>query len=212
MTFAEEIKQAEEEAQKQGISSSGGDWYKFTEGDNSFRVLTKPEMFFEKFKVGICYTDCGYQGSPKFMTYVLDRKDNRIKLATLPYVIGTTIAKYETDEDYKFEVFPMPYDIKVNAKGAGTKEVEYTVTPRPTKEEVNSTVTEDLHKKKPAADIIIGLKEKKKAEHVADGSWQKIQDEKIELKKKLDEVRANPVPASSIDYPENEINPGEIPF
>ena len=68
----------------------------------------------------MCYTDCGFQGSSKFLCHVIDRKDGKIKLAELPYTIGTTIAGYQSDEDYKFDGFPMPYDIKVNAVGAGT--------------------------------------------------------------------------------------------
>ena len=39
------------------------------------------------------------------------------------------IEKLQRDADYAFDEVPMPYDITINAKGAGTKDVEYTVIP-----------------------------------------------------------------------------------
>lgn len=180
MSLADKIKEQEEAGREAGHASQGGggDWFKFQEGENSFRVLEEPEMIFEKFKVGICYTDCGYEGSTKFMTYVLDRADGKIKIAKLPYKIGTIIAGYETDEDYAFDGFPMDFDVKVTAKNAGTKEVDYTVTPRPTREPVDADTAKQLLEMNRIVDVIERMKEKKKAEHVEDGTWQAEQDRK----------------------------------
>jgi len=209
-SFSEKIKQQEEEAQKEGIAQSGGDWYKFSEGINRFRVLAEPVMIFEKYKVGICYTDCGYQGSAKFLTFVLDKKDNKIKLAKLPYGIGTTIGNYEKDEDFHFEGFPMPYDLKVGAVGAGTKEVEYTVTPSPATE-IPESVLEDLKKKSSIANIVQKMKDNKKEEHIKDGTWQKNQDAKAKLKEELDAHRTGEkntkVGNTDIEYPESNGEP-----
>ena len=217
MSFADKIKQQENEAQQQGIASRGN-YFKFQEGDNVFRVLTSPEMYFENFKIGTCYTDCGYEGSAKFMCYLavtekdLENNDVQvIKQATLPYKIGTTIAEYESDEDYAFDSFPIPFNIKVKAKGAGTKEVEYTVTPSPKRTEVDPQVMMQLNGLKPIEEIIAKKKEAQKEKHVADGTWQKEQDRKAELKKGLDEAKAGaglPV----VEYPEDEIGPDDIPF
>ena len=114
MALAEQIREWEEEAKKEGISSqSSGAWFKILEGENVLRILTSPEMFFEKFKVGICYTDCGYQGTARFMAFVWDRKDGKVKLAKLPYTVGIAIAEYEKDEELAFTVYPMPYNIKI---------------------------------------------------------------------------------------------------
>lgn len=181
-SFAKKIETQEAAAHKAGIASKSGDWFKFQEGDNAFRVLEEPELIFEKFKVGICYTGCGYEGTPRFMTYILDRKDNKIKLAKLPYKIGTTIASYENDEDYAFTGFPMDYDIKVFAKNAGTKEVEYTVTPRPKREDIDSETAEELMKMKRIPDIIAKMKEKQKEKMAAEASYQGVstQPEEIE--------------------------------
>lgn len=201
MNFSEKIKAQEEEAKKEGISSSGGgDWYRFTEGANKFRVLVEPEMLFEKFKVGVCYTDCGYQGTAKFLTYVLDRKDGKVKLAKLPYTVGDTIGSYQTNEDYAFEGFPMPYDITVNAKNAGTKEVEYTMIPSPNKTEVVEEVLEQISKKMSVKDVIARMKENKKAEHIKDGTWEKNQTEMKKIKEEAQQVEVLP----TIEYPTRE--------
>lgn len=210
-SFADKIKQQQEEAQKEGIATSNtGDWYKLQENDNVIRVLEEPEMIFEKFKVGICYTDCGYEGTPKFLTYVLDRKDGKIKLAKLPYKIGTTIATYQEDDDYAFDGFPMDYDIKVHAKNAGTTDVIYTMTPRPKRERIDSETAAALLKLKRIPEIIAKMKENKKNEHIADGTWDANQKRKQDIQAGIEEAKANA--RGSQDYPEEEINPDDIPF
>jgi hypothetical protein len=215
MSFADKVKRQEEEAKKEGYGGQGGgDWYKFVEGDNRFRVLAEPEMIFEKFGVGICYTDCGYEGNAKFLTYVLDRKDNKIKLAKLPYTVGTTIAGYEHDEEYKFETFPMPYDIKVVAVGAGTKEVKYTVMAGRANTEVDPKTLSELQMKKSIADIIRKMKDNQKEKHLEDGTWQKNQEAKeknlASLKKAREE--GGPEEDKGYDYPADPIAPEDIPF
>lgn len=215
MSFSENLKRQEEEARKEGYSAqSSNDWYKLQEGDNRFRVLAEPEIIFESFKVGICYTDCGYEGNAKFLTYVLDRKDNKIKLAKLPYGIGTTIAGYEHDEEYKFEGFPMPYDIKVTAVGAGTKEVKYTVLAGRANTEVDERILADLKMKKSIADIIIKMKSNQKEKHMEDGTWAKNQALKeknlASLKKAREE--GGPEEDKGYDYPADPIAPEDIPF
>jgi len=208
MSFADKFKQQEEEARKEGFKSGGG-WFKFVEGGNLFRVISEPEMIFEKHNTGICYTDCGYEGSPKLMCYVLDRKDGKVKIAKLPYTVGTTIVSFESNEDYAFEGFPMPYDIRVNAVGAGTKEVEYTVVPRPVREPVENKVLDELNAKKPMLEVITKMKEAKKAEHMADGSFQAEQERRAKLKDELSEKRGTP---DSVAYPTDDISPEDIPF
>lgn len=209
-TFADKIKAQEEEGRREGISSQGGGWYKFVEGDNVFRVLTEPELFFEDFKRGICYTDCGYQGSAKFLTFVLDMKDNKVKVARLPYGIGTTIAGFQQDEDYKFDGFPMPFNIKVKAKNAGTKEVEYTVLPSPNRSDVSEQVLGELSKSKSVAEILTKMKDDQKQKHIEDGTWQKEQDRKASLKEEIATARATG--NGEIDNYPTEVDVDSIPF
>jgi hypothetical protein len=49
----------------------------------------------------------------------------------MPISIAKSLGSVQEDPDYAFTKFPMPYDITINAKGAGTKEVDYQVVARP---------------------------------------------------------------------------------
>lgn len=181
----DKIKQAESSE----FNGGGSNWFKFKEGRNSIRVLTEPEPFFEDFKRGVCYTGCGYQGSAKTLAWVIDNGDGRLKLMRIPYTISKLIASWQTDEDWAFESFPMPFDINIDATGAGTKEVDYKVTPRPKKSEVSAEVIDAVMKENTCAEIIESLKAKNIEKHKADGSWQKEQDRQAQLKKELKDVR-----------------------
>lgn len=212
MSFADKMKEQEDVAKSEGIAQSqGNDWFKFKEGDNVFRVLAEPELIFEKFKTGICYTDCGYEGNPKFLTWIFDLKEGKIKLAKLPYKIGKWIAELEQDEDYSFSGFPMPYNLKVKAKNAGSKEVEYTLIASPKREEITEEIRNELGKKNSIGDIVQKMKEHKKEEHVKDGTWQANQDRKAKLAAELAEARVS-APAGAVDYPTEDIDPEDIPF
>lgn len=214
MSFKDKLNEAE----KSEHNSSGGGWFKFREGKNSIRVLTEPEPFFEDFKRGICYTGCGYSGSAKTLAYVLDNLDGKVKLMRIPYTISQLIASWQISEDWSFENFPMPYDIVIEAKGAGTKEVEYSPTPRPKRTEVSNDVIEQVLKQGTCAEVIAKLKEKNIEKHKADGSWQKEQERQAALKTDLENARTGKVGAgvsatpSEIEYPTEEINPEDIPF
>lgn len=70
-----------------------------------------------------------YNGKPtfKWLCYVLDRKDGQVKAFFMPHTIYKQIEALELNPEYTFDEVPMPYDVTINAKGAGTKEVDYTV-------------------------------------------------------------------------------------
>lgn len=198
------------QAQKSEHNSSGSGWFKFSEGKNSIRVLTEPEPFFEDFKKGICYTDCGFSGSAKTLAYILDNNDGRVKLMRIPYTISEMIASWQTDEDWAFEAFPMPFDIIIDAENAGTKEVVYKPTPRPKKSEVSNDIKEQVMKQKTCAEVIAKLKEKNIEKHKTDGTWQKEQDRKIQLKQDLASARKGSGEAVTIEgyeYPEDNGDP-----
>ena len=196
-------------AEKSEHNGGGSNWFKFHEGRNSIRVLTEPEPFFEDFKKGICYTDCGFTGSAKSMSWILDHADNKLKLMRIPYTITKMIGSWQEDEDWAFESFPMPYDINIDATGAGTKEVDYKVTPRPKREPVSSDVVDQVMKENTCAEVIKALKTKNIEKHKADGTWQKEQDRKANLKKELAEVRVDDDESveNQVDYPEYQGQP-----
>jgi len=51
--------------------------------------------------------------SIRLVTYIIERSSKEIKLAELPLSLSYGIQDLQNDPDYAFEVFPMPYDIKV---------------------------------------------------------------------------------------------------
>jgi hypothetical protein len=115
VNFAE----ARQRAEAQGLLGAGS-YLKLQEGDNRLRLMSE------------CIEHPGeYGGKPtfKWLCYVLDRKDGKIK----PFFMANTIYKLvealQLNPDYAFDEVPMPYDITVNARGAGTKEVVYSVLP-----------------------------------------------------------------------------------
>jgi len=115
VNFAE----ARERAEKEGLLG-GGDYLKLTEGDNRIRLMSE------------CLEHPGeFKGQPtfKWLCYVLDRKDGKIKAFFMAHTVYKLIEALQMNPDYVFEEVPMPYDLTINAKGAGTKEVVYSVIP-----------------------------------------------------------------------------------
>lgn len=108
-----------EKAEKEGLLGKG-DYLKLQEGANKVRLMSE------------CLEHPGeYQGKPtfKWLCYVLDRKDSKIKAFFMAHTTYKLIEALQQDSDYAFDEVPMPYDITVNAKVAGTKEVDYSVLP-----------------------------------------------------------------------------------
>lgn len=193
MRFEEQF---EQDKQKHQISES--DWFKFKEGDNKMRILSEPKIIVERFKVGICYEGCNYCGkdeqnvSIRYLTWVIDRADGKVKLFKMPYKTTKQLVAYKMDADggFGFEDFPMPYDININAEKAGTTKVVYTLIPArknvPLTEEEQTT----LDKCTVPESIIAKMKAKQRA--------------KVEGIKEED--------SGAVSYPEDEIDPNEIPF
>lgn len=209
MSYADKVAQ-ELEANKEHIASSASDWFKFKEGMNIIRILAEPAPMFEDFKMGICYHDCGFQGSPKFLAHILDKSDGKIKLMKLPNVINEAIIGFEKSSRFTFDGFPMPYDLEINAKNAGTKEVVYTVLPG-AEEEISTDVLVDLEKKKTTAEIIELLKAKNLEKHMADGTRAKILEERESIRKDIEEAKARGKSVNP-NYPQNDIDPEDIDF
>lgn len=197
-------------ANKSEFASNASGWFGMKEGQNQFRILTEPEVMFVNYGKGICYHQCGFEGSPKYLARVLDRADNKVKLYKIPFTIFEQIAGYEKDEELTFSSFPMPYDIKVNAKGAGNKEVVYTVMPSLKRIPVDADTLAFLAKQKPITEVIQAMQDKNKDKHVADGSWQKEQDR---LAKLGEDLKRGVPEGVNVDY-ENDLDipEGDIPF
>lgn len=145
--FGATLKRAEEE----GLVG-GGDYLKFKEGDNRFRLMTECLPHADEFKG---------QRNFKWLCYVLDKRDGKVKPLFMPHTIYKQIVALQTNEDYAFSDVPMPYELNVHATGAGTKEVKYALIPARKNTDVGADALEQLRVLKPLADLQAKLKEKK---------------------------------------------------
>jgi hypothetical protein len=184
--------------------TGGSDMFQFKKsGKYTIRLLTDPApiathflgkgqgayVCFGKDKGCPFHKDTDKAPSLKFMVYLVDRSDGKVKLGELPYSVIAKVADYEEDEDYAFEAYPMPYDIKVtfDKENSDPKQI-YKVLASPKKadlkEEETTALSESMEKLTPADYV-----EKRKAKALA----------------KFKE-------GSDSDYPENDMNPEDIDF
>lgn len=110
-------------------------------------------------------------------------QDGNIKQAKLPYTIVKTIRGIQQNPDWEFAL-PFPHVLTLEAIGAGSKEVRYSLTPSPKIYDIPEAILEDL-KKKPSPEEMI--------EKIKGGPSTSAQ-------------------ATSIEYPADDIEPGDIPF
>jgi len=204
MNLKERLAQQRAEAEAGGYAPKGGnDWFKWREGQNRIRILTEFETIYESYQDGICFTGCGFEGTPKFMCYVLDmdainidnEKEPTIKLAKLPGAVANYVAGLQEDEEYTFDSMPMPYDIKVQVENAGTKEVKYQ--PMPAKDSpLPDGIMEELKKLKPVNEIVTKMKEKNAAKHGKKLPHQAAEEQSLEE-----------VASQGYEYPESDEQP-----
>lgn len=143
--------EARKDAEKAGLLGSG-DYLKFKEGANKFRLMS------------MCLPHPGeYQGRKtfKWLCYVIDRLDGKIKPLFMPHVIYKQIEALQLDDEYAFAEVPMPYDLTINAKNAGTKEVEYTVVPARKNTAITPTELTAFAALKPLAELQAALKKER---------------------------------------------------
>lgn len=117
------------ESEQYGGGQGDSDFFKFGKEKKVYkiRILNKPAILATHFFgpgnpsatcVGVD-EGCKFHGesdkkpSIKLVTYVIDREDNKVKLAELPLSISYSINDLQDDDDFRFEEFPMPYDVKI---------------------------------------------------------------------------------------------------
>ncbi len=108
------------ESVKKEYNLEKGQYFKLSEGANRVRLISEclPHQSFYKNQLTF-----------KWLCQVIDRKDGIVKPFFMANTIYRQIESLQMSEDYAFTEVPMPYDMTINAKGAGTKEVVYTTTP-----------------------------------------------------------------------------------
>lgn len=108
-----------QEAEKQ-YNLGKGEYFKPQEGDNKIRL------------VSACLPhESIYQGKKqfKFLCQVIDHKDGKVKPYFMPVSVYRMIENLQLSEEYTFDEVPMPYDIMIKAKNAGTIDARYSVVP-----------------------------------------------------------------------------------
>lgn len=156
----------ESEAKKQGL---GGEYFRLQSGENKIRILTEAEPFKEHFVDNapsvMCVGEkrCGYckagsKASVKIMLYVLDRADEEIKLATMPFSIFKQLGELARSSEWGFDDLP-PYDVMITKRGEG-KETRYRTDAGRNSEPLDSMQLSKLRGKKPVKDILAAKREK----------------------------------------------------
>lgn len=165
--YTDTVKDAEEKWGAGG-GSDKGDWFKFEEGDNRVRLLTVAEPLGKHYPLGVCVgkdrgcPKCadGDKPSVKFIVWLIDRRDDKLKVAELPYSVMKTVGDIQNEPDSAFDEPPMPYDLNIKAKNAGTKEVEYSVIAARQNTPVPAEILSELAKQTTPAELIEKMKEK----------------------------------------------------
>lgn len=230
--------QMKEDQKKYGTENK--DFFRFEEtGNYRLRVLTNPipnvlatHFFGTGMPSHVCYgTDKGCpfhgefapkdkdgnikQASIKYQAYVIDRRDNLVKLAELPYSVCIRLADFEEDEDFKFDGFPMPMDIKIKVdKETKSPKEMYKTECSPKLEpltEAENKAFEEAIKRMTPEDYVEKRKQKQLDKHMESGIWQKEQDRQKTISEKIhDAIDAHKQIGQ--DYPEENISSEDIPF
>lgn len=166
---------ARKAAEAAGLLGSG-DYFKLKEGSNRIRLMS------------MCLPHPGeYQGKKNFkwLCYVLDRRDGKPKPYFMQHTVYKQIEALQTNEDYCFASVPMPYDITINAKAAGTIDAEYTVIPSPKLIPITATEAAEYAALKPLGELQTMLnkakEESKPTDKKHEPQWQNLADPAPEL-------------------------------
>ena len=185
----------------------GSDFFKFEEGNNEMRILTPFHVYAEHYSPsgykGVCLgkeEGCGgckegTKPTAKWLAWGANKEG--LKLFKFGHKIIKQISALQNDTEYSFEEFPMPYPINIKADGAGETTVVYTVMPRK-ESKVNADLIKSLEDKLMPNQIVDGMKDKKKGVSESD--------------KQASEEYNNMGEKGKVDYPEEEIDPNNIPF
>ena len=130
---------------------SGGDFMKLQQGENKVRLVSEFEQFQDS-----------YQGKPtqRFMCYVIDRKDGKVKPMTVGASIFSRVGELSLSTEYGFTTNLPPYDVIIGKTGQDLA-TEYTVHPARTNTDLTEEEKAEVAKLKPVTEIIQKMLAKK---------------------------------------------------
>ena len=182
------IDKKEEEIKKEK-SEKVSQYFEIVEGKQQFMLLTHcaplPQVFDQSTKKYRAAEEGDKNVSIKGVCWVL--QDGVIKQAKLPYSVVKAIRNLQQDPEWEFSI-PFPHTLSLEATNAGTKEVKYALTPSPKKSEIPPAVLMELAKKPKPEDIVEFIKNRPTT------------------------VAPAGQPAKDYDYPQEDINPEDVPF
>lgn len=231
------LKDKMDAAQKE-YGGGNTDFFKFDKSGNyKMRLLSDVEAiathFFGKgVPASVCYgkaEGCPFhkseddQPSVKFSAYMLDKRDGKVKLGEFPYSVVAAIGDLQASEDWGFSDYPMPYDITVIVdKEEKDFKKMYKVQPSPNRAAITGEQEDELKQKLAALPVekyIASRKNKAMEGHKAAGIWVDEATRAANERERLAEgarVAAehglDKASGSEIKYPDEDINPEDIPF
>lgn len=207
--FEQESAEAEKEYGVKTTNEGGQNgWLNLKEGKNRLRILAGGSVLANHFVGGkyvLCVgipRGCPYHGTGAILDkegkeikpsltgvfYCLNKEtadDNKIYLVKLPYSsVVSVLDKYtkDTENDFYFENFPMPYDIVITYDKKALPKDKYKVEPTVKRVEVSQEILSELVKKKPTKDIATAMKERAAGGTVSpSGSSTGAADEEVEI-------------------------------
>lgn len=192
-------------------TKTGNEFFKLKAGDNKVRVLTDPVRVMKYYnqaakKSFIAFKDCGYSADtkPRWLCYVYNHEKEAIELAELPHTIAKQMLEYKDNDDYKFDSCPMPYDVTINKKGENL-ETEYNVIPARKNSDIPKETLDELKTLKPCGEIKKAWQEKELENLSKDEEWLNGYKKRVKARKSKTEDE-------TIEYPEEDISPEDIPF
>ncbi len=162
----------EQEATKQGYDSI----FKLQLGKNPVRIVSMPETFGQHYmqreqRTMICMNSktcdlCrqNIKRDARIMLYVIDRKDQQIKLAIFPWKIYKDLINLAEDTDWGFKDLP-EYDITIVKEGEKML-TKYSTIPSPNKTSLTKEQKDQLATKKPIIEILKAKVAKQKSDFV----------------------------------------------
>lgn len=157
MSFSDARKAAERE----GLLGSS-DYLKIKEGGNRIRIMTDFIPHPSEFKGKKTF---------KWLGYVIDRNDGQIKPYFMPHSIHKILEDLQESDDYAFDETPMPYDVTITAKGAGTIDVEYSLMPAKKETPLTPEERNALDAKMPLEELRAALKSKTETPKTSNGNF-----------------------------------------
>ena len=178
--ISETIKQAEKEL---GLESGG--YFKPKDGANRFRLLS-PALAHASFYKG--------ERTFKYVAWIYDYADSRVKLYFMPTTVLRAIESLQISPDYKFEEVPMPYDVTLQVKNAGTKEVDYQVMGARANTPMSADCLEQFANKEDIEVVVAKLKEKDQTDPMRQPPAPSPAPQRQEPTPETEEIRLEDIP------------------